>query len=179
MEIRKLVLFTLIGLACCFGFTATVSSVSLPFFAGSYVAILSYPLYALVCIPLIRRALSALIYRLRHAALNAVPGDFYDYRGIPIRIIEDIDHARWIPAAALRKAANMTVSDEFLAQRYPSGWQLFSKRGHLRDDALMAYLSSASGVKAIQFKNWAQRNIAYPAEKTRKRLGIRLEDATQ
>lgn len=179
MEIKKLLIYTLIGLACCFAFTATVSSVSLPFFAGSYVAILSYPLYVLVCLPLIRRTLSALIYRLRHAAFDAVPGCFYDYHGIPIRVIEDFEHARWVPAAILRKTAGVTVSDQLLAQCYPTGWQHFDKRGHLRDDALMAYLATASSTEAVKFKNWVQRNIAYPAQKTRERLGIRLEDATQ
>lgn len=179
MEIRKLVLFTLIGLACCFGFTATVSSVSLPFFAGSYVAILSYPLYALVCIPLLGRVLQASIYHLKHTAARDVQGCFYTYQDIPIRVVEDIEHARWVPVAVLRKIAGVTVSDQLLAQRYPSGWQLFEKRAHLRDDALMAYLSTASSPEAAKFKNWAQRNIAYPAEKTRARLGIRLENATQ
>lgn len=179
MEIRKLVLFTLVGLACCYAFTAAVSSVSLPFFAGSHIAILTYPLYALVCLPLIERAIQASIYRLRHAALDAVPGSFYDYQGIPIRVIEDFEHARWVPAAMLRKIAGVTVSDQLLAQRYPTGWQLFDKVGHLRDDALMAYLATASSTEAVKFKNWAQRNLAYPAQKTRERLGIRLEDATQ
>lgn len=179
MEIKKLVLFTLIGLVGCYAFTVAVRSVSLPFFAGSYVAVLSYPLYALICIPLIRRALSALVYRLRHAAFDAVPGYFYDYHGIPVRVIEDFEHARWIPVAMLRKTAGVTVSDELLAQRYPTGWRVLNKHAHLRDDALMGYLSTASSTEAIKFKNWAQRNIAYPAQKTRERLGIRLEDATQ
>jgi hypothetical protein len=108
-----------------------------------------------------------------------VPGYFYDYHGIPVRVIEDFEHARWIPVAMLRKTAGVTVSDELLAQRYPTGWRVLNKHAHLRDDALMGYLSTASSTEAIKFKNWAQRNIAYPAQKTRERLGIRLEDATQ
>lgn len=177
MEIKKLVLFTLIGLACCYAFTVTVRAVF--FFAGPLVTLLSYPLYALVCLPLIGRALSALLYHLRHAAFDAVPGCFYDYQGIPIRVIEDFEHARWVPVAALRKSFDLLVSDQVLAQLYPNGWRVFDKHGYLRDDALMGYLSTASSPEAIKFKNWAQRSIAHPAQTTRARLGIRLENASQ
>ena len=52
------------------------------------------------------------------------------------------------------------------------------RRRRAADDALVAHLSNATTPQAIKFKNWAQRNIAYPANKTRERLGIKLAAPT-
>ena len=173
MNFKKLVTFTLFGLACCFAFTYFVRVV---FGAvGPYAAMLSYPLYALVSLPLIQRSVLALINSIRHAALKDVQGRFYSYQGIHIKVIEDTDHCRWVPTSAIRKIANTSVTDAVLARLYPSGWQLFDNKGYLREDALITYLSTASAMGTVKFKNWAQRNIVYPAQITRYRLGVKLD----
>jgi hypothetical protein len=61
---------------------------------------------------------------------------------------------------------------------YPGGWALLGKppQCHLRDDALLLYLAKEQELRGIQFKNWAERNIAFPARRKRERFGIRLND---
>ena len=177
MSFKKLIIFTLFGLACCFAFTYFVRVVFGA--AGPYAAMLSYPLYALVSWPLIQRSVLALIDILRHAALKDVQGRFYSYRGIPIKVIEGTDHCRWVPTSAIRKIAGTSVTDAVLARLYPSGWQLFDNKGHLREDALMAYLATASAMEAVRFKNWAQKNIVYPAQINRHQLGVKIDFANE
>ena len=176
MNFKKLVIFTLVGLACCFAFTYFVRVAF--FTAGPYAAMLSYPLYALVSWPLIERSLLALIDGIRHTALQDVQGSFYSYQGLPIKVIEDENHCRWVPTSVIRKIANLSVTDHLFSKLYPSGWQLIGDEGHLRDDALVLYLSTASSQEAVRFKNWVQKNIVFPAQKTRARLGIVIQCAT-
>ncbi len=177
MDFKKLVFLTLVGLACCLAFTYFVR---IAFFtAGPYAAMLSYPLYALVSWPLIQRSALAFIDSIRHVALRDVQGSFYSYRGVPIKVIVDRDHCRWVPTSAIRKIAGTSVTDSLLAQLYPSGWKLLDNQGHLRDDALIEYLSTACALDAVKFKNWALRNIVYPARITRDRLGVKLDPADE
>ncbi len=177
MGFLKLITFTLAGLAFCYGFSSFIRAIFGP--AGQYAVLLSYPLYGLVSWPLIQRLLAEFFARSRHAALADVQGYFYSYQGFPIKVIEDADHCRWVPTAAIRKIAGVSTTDHLFAKLYPAGWRLFGSDGHLRDDALGAYLASATSPNAIGLRNWARRNIVFPAHKARARLGITLEPPTE
>ena len=177
MDFRKLLLFTALGLVLCFAFSSFIHSVFGP--AGRYAVLLSYPLYALVAWPLAQRLMAELVERTRYAALQDVQGYFYSYQGVPIKVIEDADHCRWVPTSVIRTIAGVSTSDHLFSTLYPSGWRLIGNQGHLRDDALGAYLASAASSRAIGLRNWAQRAIVFPAQKTRARLGIVLVAATE
>jgi len=116
----------------------------------------------------------------RTAALKPLNGSYYEYLTWRITVLEDESHCRWISTELVRNIVGQLASDQALATIFPSGHQYFGKdkKGHLRDDALVAHLANATTPQAIKFKNWAQRNIAYPANKTRERLGIKLAAPT-
>ena len=46
---------------------------------------------------------------------------------------------------------------------------------HFSDDALIAHLRKEASPTALRFRHWAEREIAFPAQRLRARLGIRLE----
>jgi hypothetical protein len=112
----------------------------------------------------------------RYAALHPFQGTYYQYLGWRIKILEDESHCRWVSTDEVRKIVGQLASDHALADIFPTGHQRIGtdNKGYLRDDALILHLAQATTPQAIKFKNWAQRNIAYPANKTRERMGVTL-----
>ncbi len=125
-------------------------------------------------------ALAELGWGMRVAALGKLSGHHYEYQKWDVQVWEDESHCRWVPTARIREIVGNLASDQALAQIYPSGWQALGNppMGHLRDDALVIHLAQASLTPAIKFKNWAERNINFPAEKMRKRMGVHLQPPT-
>ena len=121
-----------------------------------------------------------LSWRFKSLRLKSLGGKHYKFQNFNITIWEDESHCRWISTELVRNIVGQLASDQALAKLYPSGHQYLEENrpGYLRDDALVLHLSQATTPQAIKFKNWAQRNIAFPAQKTRQRLGIKLADPT-
>lgn len=170
ISLARLIAITAIGLGCSFALTVFLERLFGP--SGATAAVLTYPLYALVSWPLVRRLSGTFFQGIRSAALKDVHGSFYSYQGTPIRVVEDIDHCRWVPVAAVRKIIGTKMLDETFAKRYPSGWKNIANKGHLREDALHHYLSDASALETIKFKNWVQKSLVNPAKKVRNENGI-------
>ncbi len=177
MDFWKLVMYTLLGLACCYAFTSFIRIAY--FAAGPYAAMLSYPNFALVSMPLLRRIVMTLIRHIREASLRHLQGKYYVYQGIPIKVTEDQDRCRWVPVGMVRKIAKISVTDHLFSTLYPSGWRVLDGEAHLRDDALVLYLASATSNDARRFGNWVQKNIAFPSHTARARLGIVIPRATE
>jgi monomeric isocitrate dehydrogenase len=89
------------------------------------------------------------------------------------------ENAVMVPTSVIRSIAGVSTTDHLFSRLYPSGWRLFGNEGHLRDDALGAYLAGATSAQAIGLRNWAQRAIVFPAQKTRALRGIVLGPATE
>lgn len=146
------------------------------YFLGLPAMILSLPLFGYG----LSRVIIDLVAELRHVArgmaIGHLSGHFYSYNGTPVPVLEDESHCRWVPTAVMRTIIGSGASDGALAIAYPVGWCAMGKpaQGHLRDDALMNYLAKQGSVPAVNFKNWAERSIAFPARKQRERLGVRL-----
>ncbi len=113
-------------------------------------------------------------WQMRRATLHPLAGIHYKFQTFTIHVIEDEDHCRWIATEEVRKVVGQLARDEALAVLFPSGHRRFgqSPKYYLRDDALVAHLSQASTAQAIKFKNWIERNVAFPARKIRQRKGI-------
>ena len=117
---------------------------------------------------------------LRHQAnaraLKPVQGRHFVFRGTPVDVIEDADHRRWVRAADVRRIIGTTATDGALALTYPSGWRQFGRPGtpYFSDDALVAHLTKERSPEALRFLHWVERDIAFPAQRVRERLGIRL-----
>lgn len=115
---------------------------------------------------------------MRVATLGKLNGHHYEYQRWDVQVWEDENHCRWVPTERIRLIIGNLASDQALAQSYPSGWQLMGQpaKGHLRDDALVTHLAHATMMPAIKFKNWAERNINFPAAQMRKRLRVQISD---
>lgn len=153
---------------------ATVSWVLWRYF-GLAVAIASAPLYGIA----LARPLIDLASDLRHATRAAVwrplEGRHFVYRGTPVQVLEDDDRRRWVRAADVRSVVGLTASYGALALSYPNGWRSLGKPAepHFSDEALIAHLAKQGAPEALRFRHWAEREIAFPAQRLRERLGIR------
>ncbi len=149
--------------------------------AGPIVAMLTIPLLAV----LLARPLLDLASELKHQARvlvwQPVEGRHFAYHGIPIQVLEDVDHRRWIRAADVRAVIGFTATDGALALTYPGGWRLLGAppQPHFSDDALIEHLAKEGSPRALKFRHWAEREIAFSARRERARLGIRLAPPTQ
>ncbi len=125
-------------------------------------------------------ATAALSWRFREFRLNPLAGTHYKFQNFTVHVMEDEDHCRWIATEEVRKIIGQLAGDQALAKLFPSGHQRMGKdqKGYLRDDALVAHLAQATTPQAIKFKNWAERNVAFPARRIRKRLGITISEAS-
>ncbi len=119
-------------------------------------------------------------WQMRRATLEPLSGKHYQFQNFQFQVIEDDDHCRWIPTDKVRQVVGQLASDEALAKLFPSGHQRLGdeQKGHLRDDALVAHLAGAHSSQAIKFKNWIERNVAFPARRIRERKGVVIRAAT-
>ncbi len=145
-------------------------------FGGLAVMVATAPLYGVA----LARPLLDLASELRHGARAAVwrplEGRHCVFRGTPVQVLEDEQHCRWVRAADVRRIVGFTASDGALALTYPNGWRAMGRpaQPHFSDDALIVHLSKETTPEALRFRHWAEREIAFPARRTRERLGIRL-----
>jgi hypothetical protein len=132
---------------------------------------------------LLARPLIDLASALRHAARAAVwrplEGRHFVFRGTPVQVLEDDDHRRWVRAADVRRVIGHTASNGALALSYPQGWRSMGRPAepHFSDEALIAHLAKETSPDALRFRRWAEREIAFPAQRLRGRLGVRPEGA--
>lgn len=124
--------------------------------------------------PLIELA-SELHHRLRAHVWKPLEGRHFVFRGIPVQVLEDDDHRRWVRAADVRRIVGRTASNGALALTYPDGWRRFGQPAepHFSDEALIAHLAKESSPEALRFRHWAEREIAFPARRVRERQGLR------
>jgi hypothetical protein len=141
-----------------------------------FLALLAAHLFKRIIVDL----LAEMGWQMRRAVLEPLSGKHYEFQSFQLQVVEDDDHCRWIPTEKVREIVGQLISDEALAQLFPCGHQRIgqAQKGYLRDDALLAYLAGAHSSQAIKFKNWIERNIAFPARKMRERKGVVIRAAT-
>ncbi len=124
--------------------------------------------------------LAELSWMYRRGMMESLSGNYYQFQSFRLHIVEDDDHCRWVPTEKIREIVGQLASDNTLAQLFPTGHQCLGdeQKGYLRDDAVIAHLGSANTPQAIKFKNWIERNVAFPARRTRQRKGVVVRAAT-
>jgi hypothetical protein len=134
------------------------------------------PLYGVALARPLLDLASEVRHRTRAAVWKPLEGRHYAYRGIPVQVLEDDQHCRWVRVADVRRIVGFTASDGALALTYPSGWRVMGQpaQPHFRDDALIVHLSKERSAEALRLRHWAEREVAFPAKRLRERLGIRL-----
>jgi hypothetical protein len=110
-------------------------------------------------------------WQMRRATLEPLHGSFYQFQNFQLQVVEDDDHCRWIPTEKVRQIVGQLASDEALAKLFPSGLQRLG-------DEQKGYLAGAHSSQAIKFKNWIERNVAFPARKIRERKRVVIRAAT-
>lgn len=128
---------------------------------------------ALLAGPLVEFA-SELRHAARSTALRGLEGRHFEYHGRPLAVVEDADHRRWVRIDDVRRITGNPTSDRALELTYPEGVAWIGGHAHLADDALAAHLAKETSAHALRFAHWAEREIVFPARRTREKLGIRL-----
>lgn len=116
----------------------------------------------------------------RRQVMEPLNGTHYKFQKFTVHVVEDDDHCRWIATHQVREIVGQLAGDHALAQIFPSGHRRLGKeqKGYLRDDALISHLANATTPQGIKFKNWIERNVAFPARKIRQRKGIAITAAS-
>lgn len=171
----KLLMRALGATALCVGFYFLTRNV-----LGPLVWVILAPLVGISFTRVVIDVAAAMNWEIRYQALKPYQGVHYSFQSITMCIFEDDDHCRWLPTKDLRKVLPALPSDAMLQSTYPRGFQWVFKppQPHLRDDAVLHYLRSAQTSQAIKFKNWMDRNVAFPAVKARKERGIYIGQPT-
>lgn len=147
-------------------------------FLGTIALVVCAPLFGVALARPILDLLAGLGAATKQAALAPLAGRHYEHHGTPIDIVEDESHRRWIRLAEVRKIISTLPRDAVMQHHYPEGCRLDtdSKVQRISADALHAYLCKSTDPASLRFKHWLEREVIYPAEQIRRRLGIRDQD---
>jgi hypothetical protein len=120
--------------------------------------------------PLIDLA-AAVRQQMRQTQWRDVEGRHFEFRGRPVRVIEDDARRRWVRLADVRAIVGFTASDGALALSYPQSVLPLGRAGepHLRDEALLAHLQKERSAEALRLSRWVEREIVFPARRARER----------
>ena len=158
-------------LGCCLFASWTVWR-----FLGPAPMVLTLPAYGLLLArPLIELA-SAVRLLMKRAHLAPVEGRHYAFRGRSVQVIEDVERRRWVRIADVRAIVGFTASDGALAISYPDGVRRLGPavEPHIAEQALLVHLRKERSAEAARLRLWVQREIVFPAQRERERLGIRV-----
>lgn len=140
-------------------------------FMGTIALVVCAPLFGVALARPILDLLAGLGAATKQAALAPLAGRHYEHHGTTIDIVEDESHRRWISLADARRVIATLPRDAVMQLQFP---QACRADGGLRisAEALHAYLRKSTDPASIRFRNWLEREVIYPAEQVRRRLGI-------
>ena len=109
----------------------------------------------------------------REAAWRPVEGRYWEFKGTPVDVIEDEEHRRWVRASDVQKIVGFTASDGSLRLTYPNGYRTLGSppESYFSDDALLVHLAKQNSSRALRFRHWVERDIAFPARRLREHRG--------
>jgi len=108
--------------------------------------------------------------KLREEAFRPVQGKFWSYKGRRLTVIEDEQCVRWIKALDVARIIGATLNHAALEQNHPQGYRRFEGLPHFSDETLLLFLAKQTSPEAIRFRNWVEKDIAFPARRLRERL---------
>ena len=140
-------------------------------FSGLVTMVVTAPLYGVALARPLLELASELRHRTKALAWRSVEGRHYAFRGVPVQVLEDDEHRRWVRAADVRRIVGHTASDGALALSYPEGWRRMGSpaQPHFSDEALFAHLAKENSPEALRFAHWVEREIVFPARRLRER----------
>lgn len=130
--------------------------------------LLSLVLWAYVFSPVLlellvwcRRGLKAMIWSERE-------GQHYVFKGVPLRIEEDVDGRRWIHLEDFARALQERPRESALRAAGTAGLQVFADGTYLLDETAITYLAARSTDRAARLKVWVERTVWHPSRKRRR-----------
>ncbi len=108
---------------------------------------------------------------LRHHALADVQGQYYVFRGQPIRVAEWVPGERWLAVEDLERALQMPLGRHYL--RHAQQQELCVQRdgrSWLSAPAVLAYLQGRGEPRALKLRQWVHGTVWLPSAQAR-RLG--------
>lgn len=124
---------------------------------------------ALLARPLIDLA-ADLARHTRRAALGATEGQYYAFKGRPLRVSEDEEGWRWLPTADLRRVLPGLPADPVLERQLGAAVRPLARAGlAVEAEALHGALAAAQDPQTVRFRQWLQRDVILPAQRVRER----------
>jgi len=110
---------------------------------------------------------------MRARAWAPVQGRHWAFKGIAVDVLEDDEHRRWVRASDVQKIVGYTASDASLRLTYPNGYRNLGAptAAYFSDDALLVHLGKQNNSRALRFRHWVEREIAFPARRLRGEQG--------
>lgn len=161
-------LSVLVRLAAC----AVMSWLAWHYVGATGLAVSAAGFGLLLAKPLLELAAEAW-HGLRAQAYRDVEGQYYAYRGKPVRVIEDDDFVRWLRMADVRAVLGSGSGDAVLGLLHGEAFRKVGVRqeAYFSAEALLQHLSRDSRAEAGKFRLWVEREIARPARTLRSRHG--------
>lgn len=101
---------------------------------------------------------------LKAQAFRPVQGCFYQFKGHPIRVLDDdIERQRWIALADLATALGSAMPAASIRRRQPEALRETDDGVYVLDAAAMAWLREQRDDRAGRLALWVEREVWYPA----------------
>ena len=145
---------------------------------GPFAFVFASPLLAVaIAVPLMN-LVAGIRHRMRENVWLPVHGEYFNFKGHTIRVVEDESHARWVCLADVRNVMDLQTTEHALALTFKHRFQEIGKpaQAYLRDDALIEHLARSRNDMTLRFRTWVERTVAMPGAKVRERLGVRLDE---
>ena len=119
------------------------------------------PVGAVFCLPLFGAALASPVYDLlgewvrltRWLALRDVQGHYFAYKGMPLRVVEDGAHVRWLRVSDLQRILGTRRSERSIEAAFPTALRRigFPPASYLHCDALDAWLGQSTASRTARY----------------------------
>lgn len=154
----------LIGLAASFNYLVWL-------WLGPVSFALCSPLYAYILARPILEFFSGSYRFTRELAFRTISGRYFEHRGVMIDIVEDVGGFRWLRTEDVRKFVVNLPDDRNLIRRHPEGvtTEGIPPKARIKAETLAVFLKTSTDPSAIKFKQWLERDVAFPARRNRER----------
>jgi hypothetical protein len=134
-------------------------------------AVMSSPLIGIALAPLVTPLLSGSLRAVRAVAYRDIEGRYYEYKGRPLVVLEDLPGERWIQVKGLRSIIPGLPRDQVLARIASQYVARAEGQKHLliQAEGLDKYLRRNQDESAVRFRNWLQREVIFPAAHAKRR----------
>lgn len=101
-------------------------------------------------------------------AWRDVEGEYYEFKGTPVRVQEDDRRRRWISLEDFGRALGERPREAGLRALNAEGLETFDGKTYVLDETALAYLASRTTDRALRLRTWVERTIWHPTQQRRR-----------